>query len=370
MSSRKFQNLFMPGFVFQSVVIAGGYGTGRELVEYFMRFGPLGGLMGMLGVTTLIWSFMLALSFEFARISRAYDYRSFFRSLLGRYWIVFEILYVILLCLVLAVIGSAAGVLLRDNFRIPFIFGVAFTMALIGFLAFEGSRVIVRFLSSWSILLYVAFGAFLCVSIAKFGPSILDRFSDAAILPSWSLGGLKYAFYNIAVIPAVLFCIKGIETRKEALSAGLLGGVIGIIPGVLLYIAIMSFYPSVIPEEIPVVFVLRHMRFPLLLIVFQIALFGALVTTGIGFIHAVNERIFTARLDKGKDFPRWQRPVVAIGLLCLGLSLSTLGIINLIAKGYGTISWGFFVVYVIPMITVGLAKILRQKRSHHEIPPK
>lgn len=366
MSSPVFQKYFMPGFVFQSVVIAGGYGTGRELVEYFLKFGPLGGLLGMLAVTTVIWSCMLALSFEFARISRAYDYRSFFQNLLGRYWVVFEVLYFILLCIVLAVIGSAAGVLLRDNFHLPYIVGVALSMAFIGFLAFKGSRLIANFLSSWSIVLYLAFGAFLCVSIIKFGPTIQDRFSDALILPSWTLGGFKYALYNIAVIPAVLFCVRGIETRKEAISAGLLGGLIGIFPGLLLYIAIVSFYPSVLPEEVPVVFVLKHMGFPLLLMLFQIVLFGALITTGIGFIHAVNERIYAARLMKGKEFPRWQRPLVALGLLCLGMSLSNLGLINLISKGYGTISWGFFVVYVIPIATCGLTKIVREKRSHRE----
>jgi len=108
------------------------------------------------------------------------------------------------------------------------------------------------------------------------------------------------------------------------------------------------------------------MGFPLLLMLFQIVLFGALITTGIGFIHAVNERIYTAQLMKGKEFPRWQRPLVAFGLLCLGMSLSILGLINLIAKGYGTISWGFFVVYVIPMVTIGLAKIVRVRRSDRE----
>ena len=30
-----FQRYLLPGFVFQSVIIAGGYGTGRELVEFF-----------------------------------------------------------------------------------------------------------------------------------------------------------------------------------------------------------------------------------------------------------------------------------------------------------------------------------------------
>ncbi len=367
MNTSLFKKYLMPGFVFQSVVIAGGYGTGRELVEYFLNFGPVGGLMGMLAVTTVIWSCMLALSFEFARIYRAYDYRSFFKNLLGRCWFIFEILYFILLCIVLGVIGSAAGVLLRDNFHIPYLAGVSITMTIIGFLAFKGSLWIARFLSSWSLILYLAFGAFLCVSLLKFGPTIQENFSGGPLLPRWPLGGFKYALYNIAVIPAVLFCVKGIETRKEAICSGLLAGAIGICPGLLLYIAMVSSYPSVLPEELPVVFILQRVGFSFLLIFFQIVLLGALITTGIGFIHAVNERICTARLIRGKKFPRWQRPVVAVGLLSLGMCLSTFGLINLIAKGYGTISWGFFVVYVIPMISLGLAKIIRDKGSHREI---
>lgn len=348
MSSPFFKKYLMPGFVFQSIVIAGGYGTGRELVEYFLNFGPLGGLLGMLAVTSVIWSCMLVLSFELARISGAYDYRSFFQDLLGRYWIVFEILYFLLLCIVLGVIGSAAGILLKENFHIPTLVGVAITMVLIGFLAFQGSHLISRFLSSWSLILYLAFGAFFCVSLSRFGPIILEKFSREQIFSNWVMGGFKYALYNIAVIPAVLFCVREIDTRKEAVAAGLLGGMIGIIPGILLYISIVSFYPAVLPEEVPVVFILQRLEFPPLLIIFQIVLFGALITTGIGFIHAVNERISTARLKKSKEFPRWQRPLVAVGLLVLGMCLSTFGLINLIAKGYGMISWGFFLVYVIP----------------------
>ena len=41
------EGYFLPGFLFQSVVIAGGYGTGRELVEFFLTQGPLGGLLAL-----------------------------------------------------------------------------------------------------------------------------------------------------------------------------------------------------------------------------------------------------------------------------------------------------------------------------------
>ena len=59
-----FKKYLLPGFVFQSVVIAGGYGTGRELVEYFLNYGPLGGLLGML-LTTAIWLILLVITVHF-----------------------------------------------------------------------------------------------------------------------------------------------------------------------------------------------------------------------------------------------------------------------------------------------------------------
>ena len=40
-----FKKYLLPGFIFQSIVIGGGYGTGREIVEYFLRHGPTGGYL-------------------------------------------------------------------------------------------------------------------------------------------------------------------------------------------------------------------------------------------------------------------------------------------------------------------------------------
>ncbi|MFC1606287.1 hypothetical protein ACFL33_05445, partial [Pseudomonadota bacterium] len=103
-----FRRFLLPGFVFQSMCIAGGYGTGRELVEFFLLFGPAGGLLGMLPAT-LIVSAGCIVAFELARMTRTYDYRSFLQVLLGRAWFLYEIAYLFSILLVLAVIGSATG---------------------------------------------------------------------------------------------------------------------------------------------------------------------------------------------------------------------------------------------------------------------
>ena len=61
-----FRRYLLPGFVFESAVIAGGYATGRELVEFFLPAGPWGGVLGMI-VSMLVWSAVLMVSFELAR---------------------------------------------------------------------------------------------------------------------------------------------------------------------------------------------------------------------------------------------------------------------------------------------------------------
>jgi len=45
MNNLFFQKYLLPGFIFQSLIIGGGYGTGRELVEFFLTAGPLAGLV-------------------------------------------------------------------------------------------------------------------------------------------------------------------------------------------------------------------------------------------------------------------------------------------------------------------------------------
>lgn len=355
-----FKKYLVPALVFQGVLIGGGYATGREIVEFFMQYGPLGGILGMFLLTLVLWSLILAVTFEFARKFKDYDYRSLLLDLLGPFWFIFEIFYIVLLVIVLAVIGSAAGVLLRDFFGFPYMVGVGIMLASVGFLTFKGSRLIAKFLSAWSILIYIVYALFLVVAILKFGPQIQKHLSSAVILPGWAMGGFMYGLYNMCVIPAVLFCIKNFETRKEAFSAGIIAAIIGLLPGFLFYIAILGQYPDVISQEIPAVFVIQKVGIPLLLVIFLVMLVGTLVETGTGFIHAVNERIQSAFDAKGKVFPQWQRPVIAVFMLLISLGLSTFGIIDLIAKGYRFISWGIFCIYFVPLITLGGYKILKK----------
>ena len=91
-----FQRYLLPGVVFMSVVVGGGYATGRELAQFILPLGPWGGLLGQ-AVAATICCVVLAISFELVRVARTYDYRSFIGLLLGRWWFLFEAAYLALL---------------------------------------------------------------------------------------------------------------------------------------------------------------------------------------------------------------------------------------------------------------------------------
>ena len=62
-------------------------------------------------------------------------------------------------------------------------------------------------------------------------------------------------------------------------------------------------------------------------------------------------------LGMGYTEEELQRPLIAVVFVGVGIAVSTFGLTGLIAKGYGTICWGFLVVYVLPMLTLGIMKI-------------
>ncbi len=355
-SLNRFRTLLLPGFVFQSVVIAGGYGTGRELVEFFLSVGPLGGLLAM-AVSTLIWSTVCAVTYELARVSGTYDYRTFFQGLLGPGWVLYEAAYLVFMLLILAVIAAAAGALLQETFTLPYWAGVLGIMVAVGGLALAGSGMIEKVMTGWSLVLYAAYLTLFIWCFGRFSGETLSAFSDSTVVPGWGSAGVRYAAYNIALIPPLLFSIRGLTSRKETLVAGLLTGPIAMIPGFLFFLAMVGSYPAILERPVPANFLLEVLGSRSFQIIFQVVLFGTLIETGIGLIHGMNERISHVFMEKGRTMPALARPAVAIVLLASGTLLAGVGLVDLIARGYGTLTWVFLVVYVVPVLTLGVWRI-------------
>ena len=358
-----FQKYLLPGFVFQSIVVGGGYGTGRELVQFFLTKGPLGGYLGML-VATLVWGVILALGFELARSQQHFDYRSFTKGLLGRGWMAFEALYVLSAILTIAVVGSASGELSHEMFGTAPIVGTLVAVAAVAFFAFWGSALIERFFSLWSMALYAVYLAMIAMIVPGFGSEIAHNASVSEPGAAWLVGGLEYAAYNLAALPAMLFVVRHFESRRDSIVAGFMGGLIAMFPGSLIYTALLAFYPSIVEEAIPANFVLSQLGSERFQLFFQLVLFGTFIETGTGMIHGFNERIAGFLAERGATLTHWRRLGVAAVLLVVSVWLADrFGLIALIERGYGLITYGYWLLFLAPILGIGFWRVVLGKKG-------
>ncbi len=353
----------IPGAVFQSVLVGGGYGTGREIVEYFTRFGAWGGLLGIL-ITVVCWTVVLAVTWEFARVFRVYDYRSFFKRLLGPGWVLFEVLFILMFLLVLAVVASAAGEVLSERFGIPYAVGIGAMLALVGILAFFGREILQRSLALWTIFLYGMFLFYFVVAFGRLGGDIGAALETGEALTGWAVSGFKYAMYNLFIIPAILFSTRDLESRKETVLSAAVASIFCAAPALMFHITFIADYPAILEREIPLFYMISVLGVSALLITYLVGLFGTFVETGAGLIQGTVERIDAYRGDLGRQpMTPIARGILAVAAMGVAAVLATVGIIRLIAAGYGTIAWGFFAVYVVPVLTVGVYQLRAHARG-------
>lgn len=348
-----FNRIWLPGFMLQSVVTGGGYATGRELVEFFLNAGPAGGLLGML-VATALFSVASILCFELARLTQSLNYRSFFGVLLGRGWFLYEIAYVVLGVLVLAVIAAATSEMLATHLNVDRRIGTVLLLIPIAALVFWGTAVMEKAFAAWTFVLFAVYGVLVVLYLWRFA----DALPASLALPpeaDWFGNGARYFGYNAAVIPLVLFSGRHMSSRRDAVAAGFLAGPLIMIPAVMFLVAMSASYPEILDVAVPSDFMLQQLAIPWLQIAFYVVVFGTFVDTGTAFIHALNDRIELGFHKRQRRLPLWLRPAVAAGFLLASVWLAIrFGIIELIARGYGTLTWVFIAVFVAPLCTIGV----------------
>jgi uncharacterized membrane protein YkvI len=336
---------------FKAVVIGGGYATGRELAEFFLPSGPIGGLLAIL-VATLVWSLVCALTFSYSFSHRLLDYRAFFGKLLGRGWIVFEITYLLLVLIILSVFGATTGAIGHALFDWPPLAGTLLLLVSIaGFVAI-GPTAVEPLFKYVSVLLYATYAIFLALSLAKFGSQILSTLNRSTLGAGWLAGGITYAGYNSVAAVVILPVLRHLTSRRDALIAGIIAGPLAMLPGLFFFLSMIAWYPEVGRSLLPSDFLLMKIDIPIARLLFQCMIFFALLESGCGVVHAIMERVRHAlRAGTGKDANLPTRAVITLLVLTVSVfAAQGIGLVDLIAKGYRFISWVLIVIFILPII--------------------
>lgn len=366
-----FGKIILPAIILQSVLIGGGYATGREIVAYGAKYGASGWL-----AVLAIWigfTVMAVLSFELARTFGVYDYKNFIKQLIGRLWPAFDLLFLVMAVLIIAIMASAAGNILQQTIGVPYLIGISAVVIIVGIVSYVGESLIERFKTGGTVFLYLAYIAFGIVVLsqtwgdvtsvfASWNTSYVDNANTWSILQS----GFLYVGYNLAVYPAVFFALQRQKSRRESVISGLLAGTLMTAPFALTYVAFMGFYPaeSVMGASVPWLSVLNSVGGPLLIAFYGIVMGWTLIETSVGLIHALIDRIDEniedfqiGPLEKQQSLSKLQSGGLAVGILLGALLLSRVGIITLIAQGYTFMGYLFIIFFAIPLLTIGVLRI-------------
>ncbi len=352
------KRILLPGIILQSVLIGGGYATGREIVEYGGKFGASGWISGL----AIFFGFSLisTLSIEACRQWKVYDYKSLVKKLIGPGWIAYEIVYLMLAILIIAVMASAAGEILNSTLGFPRWIGVILIILLVGFLNYKGDEVIAKLETFGTIALFAAYIIFAITVFSNKGSEIAVTFSqwDTSYLPDapgiglllWT--GVLYVGYNLAVYPASFFTYKGIQSKRESILAGLASGLLMTVPWFLTYFAILAYYPdvNVLAATVPWLKMLEPFH-PALIVTFGIVVGWTLVETATGMIHAFISRVEKEVLErKNEPLKKTTKAIISAAALIAALLLAQVGIIDLVAKGYTIMAYAMIAVYGLPLL--------------------
>ncbi len=371
MLSGRYAKYLLPGVVFQSTLIAGGYASGREIVEFGGRFGPL----GWWSILVIVLGFVLlcGLSFEFARVVKAYDYGNFMRALLGPGRWLFDVLFVVMAVLVIAIVSAATGEIAEDSLGVPFLPAVIVVIVAVGALIFGGARLIEGFKSVGTTVYYIAFITFSAIVLTQFGPEVADTLDAGEQLGETTggalLSGAQYVSYNLVILPAVFFTLHRQTSRTETFTSGAVAGLLGTIPFVLTFLCLMAFYPdpSVLEAEVPWLAMLTQVGGPVLVGAYALVVVYTLVESATGLIHAIRDRVDAGLSAMGRQpLSSAQAGIITVVVLAAAVALAQVGIIDLVAAGYGTMAYFFFALYALPLLTIGVYRIVKHPSRAHE----
>ncbi|MEQ8663416.1 MAG: hypothetical protein RLW62_21575, partial [Gammaproteobacteria bacterium] len=252
------------------------------------------------------------------------------------------------------------------GFGLPHAPAVGVVLGAVLVLNYCGRRLVERALGAWTVLLMAGLALFVIAVLGGDADGAAPgAVQDAPGALAAARSGLQFAVYNSALIPVLVYCVAHLERRREALVAGLLAGFGGALPALLLHLCFMTHYPAVIDAPIPTWWLLDAIGATAWLPLYFTLLAGTIVLTAVGVLQGVNERLDGWRADRGEPpLPPAAHALIAAALVATSLLLARYGIVDLVARGYGALAWGFLLVFTVPLLTRGIV-LVRNQENHH-----
>lgn len=281
---------FQIAAVYVGTVVGAGFATGKEIVEFFSRFGFIG-LISIL-MSGYIFIFLGAKLMRIAARIQATSYQELNEHLFGKiFGSAINIVMLLMLLGVCAVMLSGAGAVFEEQLGLSKYTGIFITVALSIVVMFLGTKGLFA-VNTFVVPMMIAF-SFLLLMISLRMPN----FSDQLLFIPFAEDGWKavvapfsYAAMNLSLAQAVLVPIASeIKDDRTIKWGGMLGGTVLTLILISSHITLVML-PNLESYEIPMAVIIKTIASSFFWI-YVFVIYGEIFTSVIGNVFGIERQV-------------------------------------------------------------------------------
>lgn len=331
---------FQVAAIYIGTVVGAGFATGREIVEFFTKYGNSGLLSIIVCTWLLSWLGMKMMVLGHRIGAKSYQQLNhfLFGSFLGP---VFNTMMLLTLIGVTSVMLSGAGAIFKEQLHMSAQFGILLTIILTSVVMVFG----ITGISSVNVIvvpIFILFSLFLSYETLESSTISFDLISHPSLSSIFS--SFLYASFNLALAQAVLIPLASQIQDEESMKLGAKLGGIGL--GIILctsHLALSSL-PNVEMYDIPMAELIKG-SFVGFYYLYLLVMYGEVFTSVIGNVYGIERQ-----MKASFHFP--SIGIVAV-LLCVTYFISLVGYSDLITRLYplfGYMSVGFLLLLAVKKV--------------------
>ncbi len=360
-------------FVGFTTQFGGGFASGAQLYQYFIHYGIWTLAMPILA------QFLLALAFwyglRYAYRNKTYDYRSFSDSFYGKlrpiFSNVYEIVYLMLICLAPAVAFATGGSTLNTLTGIPYFLCTLAIGAFIFVIALFGTNLVRKCAATLSVIIIIGLLVVLVPNIIVQWDTIVDSIGKLAggTMPvgskaDGSFGGalrmaFTYAMFQLASIGLMYQHAAPLTDEKQVTRSMVYMFFVNTVTMLLAVVGMLAvaYNAGLADATVPMLlFVQNGVGASILTPIISILIVLGAVSTGVNMIAGVVARVLGALERHDADAQvsaskRMTRSVItSLAFTILTFAIAQFGLLPLVIVGYSYLGYVTLIAVGIPFV--------------------
>lgn len=365
---------FSVGTVLFSAHAGGGFATGNQANTYYVGLGWLGPICAIVAMLLLTITMREAMYMYNSR--GLTSYKQLFETLYHPFdkmvWL-FEIFFYIMVLMAVAAAISGAASALTEYVGLNYHLGIVIVGVMVLVLTIFGANLVRMATTYMGIGILITAISIYAIGTFK-GENIFTILSNDfqtmgfGNLPKAILNALTYAGFQCVTLPTMIACGTELKTKKGCSTAMWISfamNTVALVLSVFMLLSWQGYYTSVDGGSVlPTLTSCRAMGMDWLTIAYGICLLLCLVSTGVTTTFG-----FVARFEKLSMFKKiksapMRSAIVSAFIIVLSMTISLVGLTNIIKYGYGYCGYLAIAVVVIPFLTVGVYKNRKFQKEH------